>query len=90
MNTLIISYDLGGPETSASYTKLINAIRALGTTVKPLESFWLIKTTYSASAVNTHLAQFMDPNDRWMVLDVTIHQKFGTIDSSVASAVDSF
>lgn len=70
-HTLLISYDLGGPETSDSYKKLIEKIKALGTWAKPLESFWFVKTSDSASSVRDSLKPAMDSNDKLLVLDVT-------------------
>lgn len=89
MRTLIISYDLGVPENSASYSRLIAGIKTLGESVKPLKSFWILKTTYSADAVNRHLQQYMDGNDRWIVFDVTVHDKKGVIDQTLVAAVES-
>lgn len=90
MNTLIISYDLGIPENSQSYKDLSNVINTLGKAIKPLASFWLVKTTHSVAAANEHLAKYMDINDRWMVIDVTIKEKLGSVNADIAPAVNSF
>lgn len=71
LSTFLISYDLGGPETSAHYQSLIKAIQAMGAWAKPLESFWLIKTSNSASVVRTSLQGHLDSNDKLLVIDVT-------------------
>ena len=70
-NTILISYDLGGPETSASYKRLIKAIEAAGILAKPLESFWLVKTPDSAVGVRDVLRQYLDANDKLLVINVT-------------------
>lgn len=75
MNTLLISYDLGGPETSDSYKKLIDAIKNLGNNnCHPLESFWLVKTTCTAEDALNYLKGFIDANDLILVINVTSDQ----------------
>jgi hypothetical protein len=48
---MLISYDLGQLETSASYRELISAIKGLGDWAKPLESEWFVLTGLTASVV---------------------------------------
>ncbi len=57
MNTLLISYDLLGPETAQDYKKIITYIKKAKFWAKPLESLWLIKTNKPASAVRNDLKQ---------------------------------
>src|SRR4051812_33815078 len=70
MRIVLISYDLGKPETSASYQTLIAAIKALGDWAKPLESEWFVRTGLTASVVRDRLKRHLDANDRLMVLEL--------------------
>lgn len=67
MSIKIISYDLGQPETSSDYKDLIEFIKSLGETVKPLESFWLIDTTKTCRYIRDEAKQYLDSNDRIFV-----------------------
>lgn len=71
MNTLLISYDLGSPETSTDYQDLIAAIKAYGPWAKPLYSQWLVKTSKDQKTVRTELRAHLDSNDKILVIDVT-------------------
>lgn len=71
MNTLLISYDLGGPETSGSYKDLISKIKSYPDYVKALESFWFVKTPLTASEVRDQLNPYLDANDQLFVFNVT-------------------
>ncbi len=68
MKRYLISYDLDQP--GQDYTRLISEIERLGG-VKILYSEWSLKTTYSAVQVRDHLRQFIDGNDKLLVLGVT-------------------
>jgi hypothetical protein len=63
MSLKIISYDLGQPETSASYTKLIDYIKSLGSWAKPLESFWIVDTPKHCSTIRDEAKEHLDGND---------------------------
>lgn len=71
MNTILISYDLVGPETAADYTKITTYIKKATYWAKPLESVWFLKTNKSASDVRDDLKQITDSNDEILVLNVT-------------------
>lgn len=71
MKTLLISYDLGVPETSEDYKKLIDYIKSYGTRAKPLYSVWLIKTNKTCSQVRDEIRDKTDSNDKTLVIDVT-------------------
>ena len=71
MKTFLISYDLGVPETSDDYRRLINEIKSYPGWAKPLQSVWFIKTVKGVGEVRTHLQKFIDTNDRLLVMDVT-------------------
>ncbi len=69
MNTLLISYDLGWPETSIDYKKLIDYIKTFSYK-KPLESFWFISTNKSSSDIRDELQKILDNNDKLLVMKV--------------------
>lgn len=71
MSTYLISYDLWWPETSKDYEKLISHIKSYGTWAKPLESFWFVKTTKTLTTVRDETKQYLDSNDKLVVLDIT-------------------
>jgi hypothetical protein len=72
MSVLMVSYDLGVPETSDTYKRFIQAIKNLGTNwAKPLKSQFFITTDLSVPAVRDALLPLMDQNDRLLVIEVT-------------------
>lgn len=71
MNTLLISYDLGGPESIEDYKILFDYFNSYGTYAKPLYSLWFIKTDKDVSIVRDELSRITDWNDKFIVLDVT-------------------
>ncbi len=71
MNTFLISYDLGSPETYNDYIKLIDHIKSYSRWAKPLKSVWLIKTSKMASEVRSEIKSVVDSNDKALVIDVT-------------------
>ena len=71
MNTLLISYDLGMPETSADYQRVIEYIKDLGSWAKPLQSVWLVETATKAAQIRDDIRSITDSNDRVMVIAVS-------------------
>lgn len=71
MSVYLISYDLGSPETSADYEKLIDHIKSFEDWCKPEYSLWLIRTGKSVSTVRDELKELVDGNDRILVVNVT-------------------
>lgn len=71
MAVYLISYDLVGPETSASYEQLIAHIKGLGAWAKPLYSQWLVDTTASAAEIRDGIRRYLDTNDRVLVVYVS-------------------
>jgi hypothetical protein len=69
MNTLLVSYDLKSP--GKDYQKLWDHLKSYNNYLKPLESFWFIKTSLSAKDARDKIKQFMDANDRIIVIKVT-------------------
>lgn len=72
MSIKIISYDLGKPESSSDYKDLIDYIKSLGECKKPLESFWLVKTSLSCKTIRDNAKIHLDDNDRIFVLEWSI------------------
>lgn len=70
MATFLVSYDLGQPETSASYRDLIGAIKELGPWAKPLYSVWFVQTGLRASIIRDRLRRHLDRNDKLMVIEL--------------------
>lgn len=71
MKTLLISYDLGSPETYEDYKILINHIKTFSSWAKPLKSVWIVKTDRSVGEVRDELRRKVDSNDKVFVIDVT-------------------
>ena len=71
MNTFLISYDLGLPETYDDYKILIQYIKSYPTWAKSLQSVWLIKTNKTISQVRDEIKDRIDANDKVLVIDVT-------------------
>lgn len=69
MNTILISYDLRAPDKD--YSKLINHLKSYGNWVKPLESFWIIRTSSNVVQVRDAALNYIDQNDKIFVVDVT-------------------
>lgn len=69
MNIILVSYDLMSP--GQDYSKLGAHLRSYPGYIKPLESLWFLKTSYSASKVRDRVKNYVDSNDRLMVIDVT-------------------
>ena len=68
VRTIQISYDLRAP--GESYPELLAYIRACEGT-KPLSSTWFIRTARSALQVRDDIAELIDDEDEFLVLDVT-------------------
>ena len=71
MNTYLISYDLGIPETTKDYQLLIDYIKSYGTWAKPLYSEWFIKTNKTPAVVRQEISNLIDNNDKVLVINVT-------------------
>ena len=71
MNCYLISYDLGVPETSEEYKKVINYIKGYKTWAKPLYSLFFIKTNKTVATVRDELQKLTDSNDKILVINVT-------------------
>lgn len=71
MSVLLISYDLGEPETSDTYKELIKQIKSYDGWAKPEYSLWFIKTDKLTSTVRDELSALLDSNDKLLVMAVT-------------------
>lgn len=69
MNTILVSYDLRAP--GKDYARLWEHLQSYQDYIKPLESFWLLRTSYSAEQVRNTVKQYIDANDRLIVINVT-------------------
>ncbi|MFA6171023.1 MAG: CRISPR-associated protein Cas2 [Patescibacteria group bacterium] len=69
MNTILISYDLRAP--GKDYSSLWNYLESFKNWAKPLESVWLIRTTYNAERFRNDALNHIDWNDKIFVVDVT-------------------
>lgn len=69
MNTLMISYDLIAP--GRGYEALRTFIESHSSWAKPVESLYLIKTSKTAKELKNDLLNYLDTNDKAIVIDVT-------------------
>lgn len=70
MSSYLISYDLMTP--GKDYNKLFSAIKELSSTwCRCLYSTWVIKTSYTAVQVRDCLRQYIDSNDKLLVVTLT-------------------
>lgn len=70
MKTYLISYDLGIPETSSEYEKIINYIKSLGDWAKPLKSQWFVVSGEDIKDIRNNLKSLTDSNDKILIMDV--------------------
>ena len=71
MNTYLVSYDLGLPETYNDYKILIEYIKSYSRWAKPLQSVWFIKTEKNVAQVRDEIKALVDSNDKILVINVT-------------------
>jgi CRISPR-associated endonuclease Cas2 len=68
MKTHVVSYDLDKP--GQNYPAIINRLEQLG--AKRIQySQWMLKNAATAAALRDDLRQYIDQNDRLLVVDVT-------------------
>ena len=67
-NLKIISYDLKGK--NKDYTNLITAIKEERNWWHYLDSFWLLDTSKTVEELNQKLIQYLDAEDRLIILDL--------------------
>lgn len=70
MNTYLISYDLGSPEGSNDYRKVISYIESFVSWAKPLKSQYFVTSSKSAGDIRSELRAITDSNDKILVIDV--------------------
>lgn len=68
---LLISYDLGIPESSSDYMKIAEYIESFESWAKPLKSQWFIVTQKSTSTVRDELKDICDFNDKILIIDAS-------------------
>jgi hypothetical protein len=69
MNTILVSYDLHAP--GKDYSKLKEHLNSYGSWAKPLESLWLVRTTFTAEQVRDAAKKHVDQNDKIFAVDIT-------------------
>lgn len=88
----VISYDLDYEKSSESYKKLHDAINAIskGIWVKPLESFYIVKTNYTSLQLTNLLKAILDDGDSLFVVEINLHDatSYG-LDKDMITALDS-
>lgn len=82
MKTYLISYDLVSAQYF-NYSKLIVAIKTFSYWAKPLESVWFIKTENTSSQIIEYLRQFININDKILVIHVDNNWTSLRLDSNV-------
>ena len=70
MKSILISYDLTHASES-HYADLIKYIKSYSSWAKPLESFWIVKTTSSAEDVRNAALKHLYAGDKLFAIDVT-------------------
>lgn len=68
-NNFFVSYDLNSP--GQDYSKVIDAIKSLGSWAKIHKSFWYVKSTLTAEQAAKKVWAYMDSNDSLIVVDST-------------------
>jgi hypothetical protein len=69
MAKYLVTYDLVGTnEGSSDYKRLIDAIKTYPTWGRVQDSVWLIKSGLASEQIFDHLWQYMDANDRLLVV----------------------
>lgn len=67
---LLVTYDLNKP--GKDYSELYKAIRAISNDcIHPLESIWILDTSYSAKSASDYLRNHIDSNDNLFVVRLT-------------------
>jgi hypothetical protein len=69
MAIYVISYDLRS--SGQDYSGFYDAVEKCGKCIKPLESFFLVNSSKSASQIRDTLKEVVDRNDRIIVLKLS-------------------
>jgi autonomous glycyl radical cofactor GrcA len=67
MSNYVVSYDL---IEDKNYEAIIEKIKSLGSWAKPLESFWLLDSSKSASEIRDLLQTVVDQDDKIIVIQL--------------------
>lgn len=76
----LITYDLRVP--GRDYTSLYNAIKEYSDWQHPVESTWFISSGLQANDIYDYVRQFIDNNDRLLVIQVDKTNKQGWLAKS--------
>lgn len=72
MNTFLISYDLGVPETHSDYAALSSHIKSLYSTwSRPVKSVWIIRSSKNAEQIRSEVKTLLDANDKLIVVEMS-------------------
>lgn len=80
MKNYLITYDLVGGNSFYSYENLRKAIKNSGYWAKPLQSVFIIKSNSSALDIANVLKQYLDANDKLLVIE--LGRDWGSINMS--------
>lgn len=86
MSLKIISYDLRG--NSKDYQGLISAIKEEMNWWHYLESFWMLDTTKSVQELTDKLIQFLDEDDRLIIIDTNTNNYNGFMPQKAFDWID--
>ncbi len=68
----LISYDLGIPETHASYRALVSRIKSqYPSWARPVKSVWIIKSENNAEEIRNQIKTVLDSNDKLIVVEMS-------------------
>ena len=70
MPRILVSYDLGGPESGFDYSRLRTRLQQVGAPQRMLESVWIVDTHMSVKALRDDLVPLVDANDRLLLIRV--------------------
>ena len=83
----LITYDLITP--GQDYRVIHDAIKSLGEWCKPMESTWLINTNWSTHQINQWLLNYIDKNDRLLILDFDPSVIYGWLPTEATAWIQS-
>jgi len=83
----LITYDLKRP--IQNYTELFNLLRNKGDWWHYLDSTWLIRSNDSINSLADDIRNILDPNDRFLIFEVTGKYSQGWLSSEAWEWINS-
>jgi hypothetical protein len=83
----LVTYDLNTP--GQDYPAIHAAIKSLGDCYKPLESTWLINTNWSTHQIHQWLLNYIDRNDRLLIIDFDPSVVYGWLPTEANAWIQS-